>query len=77
MVVRETAAMVAIGVVIGTVATLALGRFVASMLYGVKPRDPWSLAIAVALLSAVAVLAAYQPARRASRVDPMINLRYD
>jgi predicted permease len=75
MVLRRVAAVTLIGVAIGTAAALALNRFVASMLYGVTPRDPWMLVTAIALLSVVALVAAYLPARRAAALDPMIALR--
>jgi len=75
MVMRGMAVTLVGGLVLGTAAALALGRFVASMLYEVKPQDPWTLAIAIGLLSVAALLAAFLPARHASRVDPMIALR--
>jgi predicted permease len=77
LVLREMLLLVAIGVAIGIPATLALGRFIASLLYGLNPGDPWMLSAATGLLFAVAALAAYLPARRASRVDPMQALRYE
>jgi ABC-type antimicrobial peptide transport system permease subunit len=77
MVLREIAAATGIGIAIGTAAALALSRFIASMLYDVKPREPWMLGSAIALLSVAAFVAAYLPARRASHVDPMIALRYE
>jgi predicted permease len=77
MVIRQTAAMIGIGVAVGTAAALALGSFIASMLYDVKPRDPDTLAIAALLLFLVAAVAAYLPARRAARVDPLTALRYE
>jgi predicted permease len=75
LVMREIAVLVAAGVAIGIPATLAGGRLVASMLYDLKPSDPFSLGAAVVLLVSVAVLAGSLPARRASRVDPMTALR--
>jgi len=77
MVMRGMAVTLVGGLALGTAVALALGRFVASMLYDVKPHDPWTLAVAIGLLSAAAALAAYLPARRASHVDPMIALRYE
>jgi ABC-type antimicrobial peptide transport system permease subunit len=56
---------------------LAAGRLVASQLYGLKTSDPLTLSAAIGLLVAVASLAAYLPARRASKVDPMVALRYE
>jgi predicted permease len=65
----RTLALALAGVAIGAAGALALGRAVASLLYGVQPTDPATFAAVAALLTAVAVLAAYVPARRASRVD--------
>lgn len=67
--------LVAIGIAIGIPAALAAGRLIAAQLFGVTPGDPATLAAAAALLLLVATLAAFGPARRASRVDPMIALR--
>ncbi len=75
LVVRESVGMVAAGLAIGVPAALVLSRFVRSMLYGVAPTDPWSFAAAVLLMAAVGAAAAWIPARRASRVDPMTALR--
>ncbi len=77
MVVRESMIPVAAGIVVGLAAALGLTRFLASMLFGVAPRDPLSIAVAAAALIAVAALAAAIPARRASRVEPTIALRYE
>ena len=64
-----------IGVVIGVVGALAATQLAASMLYGVAPRDPLTFVVVVALLVVVAFGAAWLPARRATRVDPIVALR--
>jgi putative ABC transport system permease protein len=75
MVVRQAMLLVAIGVVSGTVAALVLSQTMARMLFGVTATDPATFAGVAAVLVAVALLACYMPARRASRVDPIIALR--
>jgi ABC-type antimicrobial peptide transport system permease subunit len=75
LVLREGLVLVAIGLVIGLVAASALTRTAESLLYELKPNDPLTIALATVLLAAVALLAGYLPARRASRVDPMVALR--
>jgi ABC-type antimicrobial peptide transport system permease subunit len=77
MVLREASALVLIGMLLGLPLALAAGRLVASQLYGLKASDPLTLSAAIGLLVAVAGLAAYLPARRASKVDPMVALRYE
>ena len=77
MVMRETLIMVAVGVAIGIPAALAASRFVRSMLYGLEATDPLTTTVSALLLMMVAVLAGYLPARRASRVDPLVALRYE
>jgi ABC-type antimicrobial peptide transport system permease subunit len=72
---RESLVLVGIGVGIGIAIVLASSRFVASLLFGVPKNDAFSIALATAILGVVAAMAAYLPARRASRVDPMIALR--
>jgi putative ABC transport system permease protein len=67
--------LTATGLGVGIAAVLALGRLVSSLLYGVEPSDPPTLAAVSLLLLVVAMAAAYVPARRASRVDPMVALR--
>jgi macrolide transport system ATP-binding/permease protein len=72
---RESLVLVCIGVAIGIVIVLTASHFVASLLFGVPKNDPLSIALAIAVLGTVAAIAAYVPARRASRVDPMVALR--
>jgi ABC-type antimicrobial peptide transport system permease subunit len=77
MVLRESAMLVAIGIAVGIPITLAATRLIASRLFGVAAGDPVTFVIAVALLIGVAAMAGFIPARRASKVDPMVALRYE
>jgi ABC-type antimicrobial peptide transport system permease subunit len=74
---REILLLVAAGIAVGIPVTLAGSRMVANMLYGFGGTDPISLAGAVLLLLLVAIVAGYFPARRASKIDPMVALRYE
>ncbi|MGD0457704.1 MAG: ABC transporter permease [Terriglobia bacterium] len=74
---REALLLAALGVAIGVPVALTLARFIKSQLYGVAPTDPVTLIGAGVLLIAVAVLAAWIPARRAAKVDPMAALRHE
>jgi ABC-type antimicrobial peptide transport system permease subunit len=77
LVMQEAVWMIVAGVAIGLGLSWAAGRIVRALLYGVEPRDPFSALIAVAVLAVVSGLAAWLPARRASRVDPIRALRYE
>jgi ABC-type antimicrobial peptide transport system permease subunit len=74
-VLREALLLSLLGVAVGLPAAFAAGRLIRSQLYGVVPHDPLALAAAVAALVAVALAAAWLPARRAARIDPMAALR--
>ncbi len=75
LVLRDVVALLALGIVFGVAASFAAGRLVTGLLYGVRPNDPLQLAAAVLTLAAATALAAYLPARRAARLDPMMALR--
>src|SRR5437868_2594641 len=77
MVLRDGAKMALAGLAMGLGAALGLTRLIASMLFGVSTHDPVTIAGVVSLLMFVAFAACYLPARRATRVDPMIALRND
>jgi putative ABC transport system permease protein len=77
MVVLQGMKLALVGVIIGVCLALALTRLLSSLLFGVKPWDPATIVLVAVLLSAVTLLATYLPARRASRVDPMIALRHE
>jgi ABC-type lipoprotein release transport system permease subunit len=65
------------GVLIGASVSLAITRLMSSLLFGISATDPLTFVAVAVLLSAVALLASYIPARRAMRVDPMAALRYE
>ena len=77
MVLREVVLLASIGLAIGVPAALAASRLVESFLFGMTPNDPLALTGSVVTLVSAAMLAGYLPARHASRIDPMIALRYD
>lgn len=77
MVLRHGMLPVVTGLVAGLVCALFIGRFLASELFGVSPRDPITISIVTMLLLVTAALACLMPARRATRVDPMRALRLE
>jgi len=77
MVLKETVVLLAIGIVVGIGMALEASRLISTLLFGLKPTDPLTIAVAALLMVAAAALAGYVPARRASRVDPMVALRYE
>jgi predicted permease len=77
MVIKRGLVLVVFGLVAGIMVAFGATRFLESLLFGVKPTDPWTFAAVCGLLVFVGVLACYIPARRATRVDPMVALRYE
>ncbi len=77
LVMGESMLLVAIGVVTGLGIAIAASRLVATLLFGLPPTDPLAIATAMGVMIAVSSLAGYLPARRASRVDPMVALHYE
>jgi hypothetical protein len=72
---RQSTVLAAVGLLIGLVGAAFASRFVSTLLYGVKPLDPLAFASAAGLLGIVVAIAAYVPARRATRIDPTVALR--
>lgn len=77
LVMREVVVLLTIGLAVGIPAAIALGRFVSTQLYGIQPYDPWIAGATVCLLATVSALAGLIPAHRASRIDPILALRYE
>ena len=77
LVVKQGFALALVGAAVGIGAALGVTRYLTSMLYGVRPNDPLTIAIVAVLLWLVALAACYIPARRATRVDPLVALRYE
>ncbi len=77
IILRQTLVLLALGVTIGVVLALAATQSASSLLFGLRPNDPFTFAGASLLLTAVALIASFVPAQRASRVDPMVALRYE
>ena len=77
MILGEALLLVVIGIVAGIPAVLVVARFAETLLFDLSPTDPLSLTLAGLVMLAVAILAAYLPARRATRIDPLVALRYE
>jgi len=77
MVLRQVFSMALVGLAIGLPIALATSKLVESFLFGMKPDDPLAIAAAIAVLMTAAVIAGYAPARRASKIDPMVALRHE
>jgi ABC-type antimicrobial peptide transport system permease subunit len=77
MVLRETAILVAIGILVGVPIALGLSRYIESLLYGLTPGDAWTIVGVVLLMVLIALIAAIAPSRRAASVDPLRALRYE
>lgn len=77
MILREVLLVVAIGIAVAIPIAFACGKFISGMLFGISAADPVTVVIASSILIAVAAIAGFLPARRASRIDPMVALRYE
>jgi ABC-type antimicrobial peptide transport system permease subunit len=77
MVLAHTVVLLAAGLMVGLAVSLAARRVIAALLYGVSATDPTTIVVAAAILSAIALLASYLPARRAAGIEPTTALRED
>jgi ABC-type antimicrobial peptide transport system permease subunit len=77
LVMKDVVLLLMSGLAVGIPAAIALGRFVSTQLYGINAKDPWMGGASLALLALVAMLAGFIPAQRASRIDPILALRYE
>jgi len=77
LILREALVLVVIGIIAGIPAVLVVARFAETLLFELSPTDPVSVSVAGVVMLAVAIIAAWQPARRATRIDPLVALRYE
>jgi len=77
LVMRESMVLVAVGVVTGLAVAVGASRFVKTLLFGLPPTDVLTILAAIGVMVLVSAIAGYLPARRASRVDPMVAVRYE
>jgi ABC-type antimicrobial peptide transport system permease subunit len=77
LVMRESMMLVVVGVLLGLAGAVAASRLIANLLFGLAPVDPATIGGAVVVMMLLSAVAGYLPARRASRVDPMVALRYE
>ncbi len=76
-VMKETLLLLVIGLAVGVPCAMALGRYVSNQLYGIQTSDPWIAASTVVVLAIVAAAAGMIPAHRASRIEPILALRFE
>jgi putative ABC transport system permease protein len=77
LIIGEAARMASTGIVIGVIVSLSITHLMSSLLFDVRATDPWTFVAVAVMLTAVALLASYVPARRAMRVAPEVALRYE
>jgi len=77
LVIRQSLELVIAGIGLGALAALALSRLLSSYLYGITPQDPMTFLAVAGLLVCIALAAGFLPARRATKVDPIVALRYE
>jgi ABC-type antimicrobial peptide transport system permease subunit len=77
LILRESLLLVCVGVSIGVPVVFVVGKWISSLLFGVKAADPLVIALAAVLMFLVGIVACYVPARRAMRLDPIVALRYE
>jgi ABC-type antimicrobial peptide transport system permease subunit len=77
MVLRQGLIVVGVGLVVGLALALAGTRVMSGLIIGIKPTDPLTFVVVVVLLAGIALFACWVPARRATRIDPLVALRYE